>query len=375
MQPRPAAAPRGSVTTRAARLTDAVRAGVPVARRRAEALDLEAAFPEQDMTALRAAGLLAAPVPERLGGLGTGTEPSGAALLAELLRLLGQGNLAVGRLFEAHVNALRLVMRCGTAKQSERAAASALAGDLFGLWVTDPPGERLRRADGRLAGRKGPCSGAGHCARALVTVETPDGTQMVLIALSGAEPVAGSQGTLQGLRAANNGTVDLTGVAAPDDALVGAPGDYLREPDFSCGAWRTTAVTLGGLDALVEATRAQLVRRGYQDAPMQQARFGQILIAQETARLWTMRAADIAEQDGPAAPPSADRVAYVNLARLAVEAACLDALRLMQRSLGLAAFVRPSLPERLARDLGTYLRQPAPDAVLLEAGTHGLAKT
>jgi alkylation response protein AidB-like acyl-CoA dehydrogenase len=353
-------------------LVETVRAGVPAMQCRAEALDRDAAFPEQDMAALREAGVLAAPVPRRLGGLGAGTEPSGTALLAEVLRLLGQGNLAVGRLFEAHVNALRLVTHYGTAAQAQRAAAGALAGDLFGLWVTDPPGQSLRRADSRLSGRKGPCSGAGYCARAVVTVETPDGTRMALVALGGAEPVAGLPGALQGMRAASNGTVDLTGVAAPDDALIGVSGDYLREPELSCGAWRTTAVTLGGLDALVEAARTQLARRGHQGTPMQQARFGQLLIAQETARLWTLRAAEVAEQDGPASP--ADRVAYVNLARVAVEAACLDALRLAQRSLGLAAFVRPNPVERLSRDLGTYLRQPAPDAVLLEAGAHGLAK-
>jgi alkylation response protein AidB-like acyl-CoA dehydrogenase len=339
-------------------------------QRRAEALDAEAAFPEQDVAEMREAGLLAGPVPEGLGGLGAGTEPGGAALAFELLRLLGRGNLAVGRLFEAHVNALRLVALYGTAGQARRAAADALAGHLFGLWVTDPPGERLRRRDGRLAGRKGPCSGAGHCTRALVTVETPGGTQMAVVALSGAEPVLPGPNTLQGMRAARNGTVDLTGVAAPDDAMLGVPGDYLREPDFSCGAWRTTAVTLGGLDALVAATREQLTQRDRADAPLQQARFGQLLIAQETARLWTRQAAEIAERDGPAA----DRVAYVNLARLAVEAACLDALRLAQRSLGLAAFARPNPVERLARDLGTYLRQPAPDEVLLVAGKHGLAE-
>lgn len=337
-------------------------------QRRAEALDAEAAFPEQDIAALRETGLLAAPVPESLGGLGAGTEPGGAALVFELLRLLGQGNLAVGRLFEAHVNALRLIALYGTVGQTGQAATDALAGHLFGLWVTDPPGEHLRRAEGRLVGRKGPCSGAGHCTQALVTVAAPDGTRMAVIALGGTEPVSFGP-ALQGMRAARNGTVDLTGVPAPDDALLGAPGDYLREPDFSCGAWRTTAVTLGGLDALVAATREQLVQRGRTDALLQQTRFGQLLIAQETARLWTQQAAETAERDGP----SPGRVAYVNLARLAVESACLDALRLVQRSLGLAAFAQPNPVERLARDLGTYLRQPAPDEVLLVAGRHGLA--
>ena len=268
------------------------------------------------------------------------------------------------------MNAVRLVVRYGTAEQARRAADSAFAGTLLGLWVTDPPGERLRWSAGRLDGRKGPCSGAGYCGGALVTVGQPEGTRMALISLTGAEPVTGSPGALQGMRAATNGIVDLTSIAAPEDALIGAPGDYLREPDFSCGAWRTTAATLGGLEALVETVRSQLTRRGHDAAPMQQARFAELLIAEETARLWTREAALAAEHDGPAT----DRVAYVNLARLAVETACLDALRLAQRSLGLAAFVQPNPVERLSRDLGTYLRQPAPDAVLLEAGAHGLGK-
>ena len=350
-------------------LLRAVRAAVPAMRRRAAALDAAAAFPREDLEALRAVGLLAAPLPVALGGFGAGTEPDGARLAFALLRLLGQGNLAVGRLVEAHVNALRLVVRYGTAEQQRRAAADARAGHLFGLWVTDPSGERLGRAAGRLVGRKGPCSGAGHCTRALVTVDAPESTRMAFLALGGAEPVTGDPTALHGMRAARNGVVDLTGAAVPDAALVGAPGDYLREPDFSCGAWRTTACTLGGLDALVDAARDQLTRRGHAGAPLQQARFAEVLIAQETARLWARRAALVAERNGPVA----DRVAYVNLARLAVEAACLDALRLIQRSLGLAAFVAPNPVERLARDLGTYLRQPAPDAVLLEAGQHGLS--
>jgi hypothetical protein len=60
-------------------------------------------------------------------------------------------------------------------------------------------------------------------------------------------------------------------------------------------------------------------------------------------------------------------VAYVNLARTVVETACLDALRDIQRSLGLSAFMQGSRAEQIARDLATYLRQPAPDEVLVEA--------
>ena len=125
------------------------------------------------------------------------------------------------------------------------------------------------------------------------------------------------------------------------------------------------------MDALVAAAQAHLRRRGHEAEPLQQARFGEVLIAQETARLWVERAAAIAEAPGE---PSA-QVAYVNLARIAVETACLDAMRLVQRALGLSALVAPHPVERLTRDLATYLRQPAPDAVLTEAAAYFLGQT
>ena len=90
------------------------------------------------------------------------------------------------------------------------------------------------------------------------------------------------------------------------------------------------------------------------------------MIAQETARLWMQQAAHRAEADDA----DAHAIAYVNFARLAVERACLETITLVQRSLGVAAFLRPNPVERLCRDLGTYLRQPAADMVLTEAAAY-----
>jgi len=95
------------------------------------------------------------------------------------------------------------------------------------------------------------------------------------------------------------------------------------------------------------------------------------MIAYETARLWMSRAARRAcLEDGP---PEAI-VAYINLARIAVEAACLDAMRITQRSLGLGAFIAGHPAERVCRDLATYLRQPAPDETLDTAAGYYLAQ-
>ena len=91
-----------------------------------------------------------------------------------------------------------------------------------------------------------------------------------------------------------------------------------------------------------------------------------MMIARETASLWVYRCGVLAEADD-----ADERAAnYVKLARVAVEQACNQAIPLAQRSLGLGAFVRPHPVERLCRDLGTYLRQPAMDMVLDEAAVY-----
>lgn len=349
----------------AADLLDRMAALVQDWQRSAAALDAQAAFPAAELAALHAIGAYNAPLPRTVGGGGLGAEPSGALDLLELLRLIGRGNLAVGRVFEGHVNALKLVALYGTEEQLRDAATDAAAGQLFAIWNTEPADHPLRLQDGVLRGRKVFCSAAGYATRALVTAETPDGgARMALVALHPGERVGVERAHLQGMRACGTGSMDFDGLAVPEGALIGQAGDYLRQPEFSAGAWRTSAVTLGGLEALVAAARQQLAERGRHANPHQSSRIGAALIAQETASLWLRKAAVVAES-GRAAPE--DVAGYVNLARIAVETACLDAMRVVQRALGLSGFLQSNPVERIGRDLATYLRQPAPDETLDEA--------
>jgi alkylation response protein AidB-like acyl-CoA dehydrogenase len=87
------------------------------------------------------------------------------------------------------------------------------------------------------------------------------------------------------------------------------------------------------------------------------------LFALETARMWGMRAALIADASNATAE---DKAAYVNLTRSAVEVATSNAIRIVQYSLGLSGFLEPNPVERFMRDLGNYLRQPASDEALTE---------
>ena len=187
---------------------------------------------------------------------------------------------------------------------------------------------------------------------------------MLIVKLGQGERVSRLPAPLQGMRAAVTGAVDFSGCSVEQDACLGEPEDYLREPDFSAGAWRSSAVAAGGLASLVELLRGQLRDAARIEHPHQLQRLGCALIARETSTLWVRQAARVAEQPGADA---AATVAFIGLARIAVETACLDAMRLVQRSLGLAAFRHGNPVERICRDLATYLRQPAPDEVLTGA--------
>jgi hypothetical protein len=211
------------------------------------------------------------------------------------------------------------------------------------------------------------CSAAGHATRALVTAMDDSGGQQMLVLPLGCELVRPLETPLQGMRSAVTGMVDFSPCLLDDDAVLGAPGDYSREPDFSSGAWRGSAVALGGLQSLLEFMREQLIAAGRLNNPHQLRRLGRVMIACETSRLWVRAVARLAENHNA---PSADAVAYTGLARIAVETACLDAMQRVQRSLGLAAFRSGNPVERISRDLATYLRQPAPDDVLTEAAAH-----
>ena len=349
-----------------AALLSRLDASISALQRRAPDLDAAAAFPTEDLAELRAAGLLSAAVPQALGGAGLGTEPEAAGATLEMFRMLGRGNLALGRLIEAHVNTLRLVMRYGDPALQQRAAEDAAAGHLMGLWVTDPPQGGLVVADGLLVGNKQFCSAAGYATRAVVTASDRAGdTRLVYADVTRGCRVSPLPGGLAGMRAATTGQVRLDGARG---TVFGAAGDYLREPDLSCGAWRTSAVTLGGIEALTEQIGGQLVARGRQGDPHQQARMGRALIATETARLWLASAAPQAE----AADAGMNAVAYVGLARLAVERSAFEVIEVAQRSLGVAAVMRGNPAERIARDLAAYLRQPAADSVLTEAAARAL---
>ncbi len=378
---------------RAIRLAEALARGAEIAHycsTHAAAIDHQGAFPVAEFKLIAEAGLLAAPLLPQWGGLGLGVE---ASLMPELLRLLrqfGWGNLAVGRIFEGHVNALQLIQTFGTAEQIERYAEDARDHHkIFGVWNAEAAdGVKLiplPQGKYRLEGSKTFCSGAGHVERPFVNGWLGETWQMCIVPMEQVNTQSDSTWWQPaGMKATASYKVNFSGVELAASALIGRPEDYHRQPWLSGGAIRFTAVQLGGAEALFDATRQYLHALGRLNDPYQTTRIGQMAIALESGRLWLKGAADRiaaydalfggqSDQSEPLASSAEELVIYVNMVRSAIEQISMDVIQLCERSVGTRGLLPPHPMERIIRDLTLYLRQPGFDAVLQSVGNFALS--
>jgi alkylation response protein AidB-like acyl-CoA dehydrogenase len=158
------------------------------------------------------------------------------------------------------------------------------------------------------------------------------------------------------MRGTMSGAYDLTGLPAGADFVIGEPGDYAREPRLAAGAWRFAAVQLGGIERVVTLLREHLSTVAEAD-PIHRARFAEAIAECRSAYLWVREAA--LRANDPAAED--DAAPFVRLCRGVVERAALRCMEAATRCVGTKAFFEDHPLDQACRDLGLYLRQPAPD--------------
>ena len=322
-----------------------------------------------------------------LGGLGLGFESQNIADLLRVLRILGEGNLSVGRIYEGHVNGLQLIQTFATPDQVERFAHDARGQKIFGVWnAEDVDGLKIHplgRRRYQLSGSKTFCSGAGNVQRPLVGGTLPDGQlQLCVVPMEQVKTGIDSRWwTATGMRGSVSAKVDFTGVVLDDAWLIGNPNDYHREPWLTLGVIRFAAVQLGGAEGLVNSTRSFLRKLGRTTDPYQIARLGQMTMAAENGRLWLESAAAKARAFAPifggdasaARNNQSEITVYANMVRTAIEQAAMDIMKNAERCIGSRGLLPPEPAERIIRDLRLYLRQPCFDAALANVGAYTLA--
>jgi alkylation response protein AidB-like acyl-CoA dehydrogenase len=308
-----------------------------------------------------------------------GVPLAGRAAELAALRATGAGDLSLGRILEGHLNGAQLIARCGTPAQRAAMARAIDAGLLFGVWNTQDEPLRIERHGARLVlrGAKTWASGAGSIARPVITAAWPDGAiQLCVIAMESVDVrIDATRWAPLGMHASDSFAVDFSGVELAPDDLIGAPGDYERQPWFFGGALRFAAVQTGAIERLTRETSAYLRKRGRAGDALQTARLGEMRIAAATARLWLDAGATAWQRfDAEPTPRHAAAVLEsVDMARTVVERAALETIERAVRSVGARGLVEPEPFAAIVRDLQMYLRQPAPDAALARVGRAELA--
>ena len=338
--------------------------------------DREGSFPQNAFKLLADEGLLKITLP----GQQLDFNQDSTADLLQLLKQIGAADLAVGRIYEGHINALYLIHLYSSDSQKQRWFADAQENNLFGVWNTQAGGGINIHGsnNGRytLQGAKTFCSGAGFIRRPLITGELQNnrqtGWQMCVVPVENAAPIRPDTSFWQpmGMKASVSYRMDFTGIELGEEDLLGAPGDYYRQPVFSGGAIRFAAVQLGAAEALLDATILYLKELGRTADPFQKARVAEMTWLVTSGNQWLHHAGSNTDRWRHSGTQSAEIVTYANMTRTAIEEICLRTLQLAERAVGARGLMRPYPFERIHRDLNFYLRQPAPDASLMAIADH-----
>lgn len=318
-----------------------------------EALDRGTTGPAAAIAPLREAGWLGEAVVD--------ATPAGWQRAHARLFRLGGSSLSVARLYEGHLNALRLIADCGSPAQVAEAARQAGDGVLFGVWGADLPGAAALANDGALAGTKAFASGLGAVGRAIVTARGPDGLEMHLVDADEVSRQGAEAWDVAAMTGSASGQFRLDGIAS--EAL-GPAGAMLTEPAFHGGLWRLLAAYAGAMADIAAGVAAGLGARGQDANPVQRQRLARIAMEAQGARLWSLACGEAVEGGA-----SSDRaIALTLFGREAVEGAALRQASDAERAMGTAVFARSSRLGRRIRDLRFYLRQATPDEKLAYAG-------
>ncbi|MDZ4362580.1 acyl-CoA dehydrogenase [Brevundimonas sp.] len=323
-----------------------------------ERYDAAPLFPADSLALIARSGLHRRYAPVASGGETFEDARAENLDMLDALRGIGRADLSVGRLFEGHVNALKLFDWYGTPAQHRDLADHLDQSRFYGVWATEPaPGVTIQD-DGeaqRLQGAKAFATGAGGLGFAVVTARPQEGPRrMIVVPADEPDRTDLSGWRVRGMRATGSGRYDVSGLPVTTANTLGAPGDYDLEPRFTAGAWRFTAVQLGGIEGLLTETRAALSDAARAD-PLQRAKFAEAVVATRTAGLWVREAAL------RAASEDIDASAFARLTRGVVERAGLDVMELSARLVGTRSAFDGQRIDKITRDLSMYLRQAGPD--------------
>jgi alkylation response protein AidB-like acyl-CoA dehydrogenase len=347
----------------------------------AGARDAEPTFPLRPLRVLAEAGLLALPVPNPVE-----TRGRRASFGEEwrALRAVAKADGSVGRIFDGHLNAAERLNALAPEPLRTRELEAVAAGELLlGVWGADPiPGEgpAARLVDTEsgpvLEGVKTFCSGSTGLHRALVAVRGPgeaDGASRppLLAYVDLAEGVEVDQTWFRGsgMRSSESHRVVFRGARVL--AVLGDPGELVREPYFARDAIRTAVSWAGIADLAAEAALEILATKsaGREPDDIVSLAAGRMLAAQAAIDRWLEYAAREADAD-----PEKSLTSFSVHLRVAVAESCREIVDEAARACGSHPFTVAGPLDRARRDLELFLLQHRLEPALARTGRQAITK-
>jgi alkylation response protein AidB-like acyl-CoA dehydrogenase len=282
--------------------------------------------------------------------------------MAHALSEVARVDLALARLVEGHVDALRIL---------DQAGATPRPG-VYGVWASRSAGTGVRAtadpgADGegwRLTGESRFSSGIDVVDRVLVPGWVDDEVHLLLdVDATEVEPDRSSWHT-SAMDASRSFTVRFD-LRVGEGDVVGPPGFYLDRPGFPIGGLEVAAVWLGGAESVLEqvvdglrrfrASSHQTRRLGVMEQAVRQAR---LVLDATAARLDRLEGDDLVRETG--------------VARTTVAWACEQVVDEATRVVGPAGLSSNGRLARTLADLTIYVRQHHLDLTLEALGRDAL---
>ncbi len=280
----------------------------------------------------------------------------------QMLAAVAAHDLSLAKLFEGHTDALAI--------QAELGATEPAAGTLWGTWCAEPPSAKVQvqaiagSRSVRISGTKSWCSGAATVTHAVLSGWNEAGEACLVTVAMHQPGVTVTEQGWQAVGMADSASVDVhfdNAVAAP----LGQPGDYVRRAGFWQGGAGIAACWWGGAAGIGRRVHALI---GITPDAHRLAHLGSIDVALSASAALLRECAAWID-----AHPSANSELMALRARLAVEAAATEVLRLAGRALGAGPLCRDARFARAMADLPVYLRQSHAERDLAHLGAGTIA--
>ena len=273
------------------------------------------------------------------------------------LAQIASDNLELGRLVEAHADALAILHE---ADCEPRPLA------LYGVWASEGKAV-LRISEGAVSGQKEFCTGAGLVDCALVTVTEPERRLLQIDLRLGADRIGfyASEWATHAFTDTSTATTVFRGYPISEANFVGPPGWYLERPGFWHGACGPASCWAGGAQGLIDYAR----KHARETNPHTMAHLGAL-----EANGWQMRVllqAAGQEIDNDFENVQAARVRALSLRHL-VEQSCTDTILRFGRAFGPRPLAFDAGIARRCHELSLYIRQSHAESDLEELGRKSL---